>query len=127
MTEGLEAITTAVVSLALDAATLRQQAISANIANAHTAGYIRQEVSFERQLDDARRDLRAHGTLDPFALGGIQPRIEPMSATANGATEVKLDMEMADIARNTVHYQSLVKGLARHFGILSSAISEGKK
>ena len=100
MTDGIESVTRSALAMALDAASLRQQAIATNIANANAIGYVPQRVSFEDQLADARRGLAQSG---------------------------RLDAEAADMARNAVHYQALVKGLSRHFAILSMAAGDGRK
>ena len=127
MTDGIEAVTRSALSLALDAASLRQQAIATNIANADTAGYVPQHVNFEAQLVDARRSLRESGRVDPLALGSVRPRIEPAGDGGGPSAKVRLDVQAADMVRNAVHYQALAKGLARHYAILSTAVSDGRK
>lgn len=125
MTQGIEAITTAALGLALDAASLRQQAIAANIANHATEGYVPQKLDFEAQLAGARRSLG--GVLDEFALSNVKLQLQP-ALDANGApAKVQLDAEVADMARNSVQFQALARGLNRHFAILAMAASEGKK
>jgi flagellar basal-body rod protein FlgB len=128
VTDGVEGITTAALGLALDAASLRQQAIAANVANANSIGYVPLTVSFEAQLDDARRALATQGRLDGASLAGVQPRLEPVAVDAAGVPpKVLVDVEMASLARNSVQYQALVKGLQRHYALLSAAIGEGKR
>jgi flagellar basal-body rod protein FlgB len=128
MTDGIEAITTAALGLALDAASLRQQAIAANIANAGSADYAPVTVSFDAQLEDARRALESPGRLDATSLAGVQPRLEAVPFDATGEPpEVSLDVEMANLARNSVQYQALLKALSRHYAMLSAAVSEGKR
>jgi flagellar basal-body rod protein FlgB len=127
MTDGIEAVTRSVLALALDAASLRQQAISANIANANTVGYVPQRVSFEDQLVDARRSMAQMGRIDAFALGDVRARMESVVDNQGVLGQVQLDMEAADMARNAVQYQALVKGLSRHFAILSMAAGDGRK
>lgn len=127
MTDGIEAVTRSVLALALDAASLRQQAISANIANANAVGYLPQRVSFEDQLADARRSMAQTGRVDAFALGDVRPRMEAVVDSQGVPSQVQLDMEAADMARNAVQYQALVKGLSRHFAILSMAAGDGRK
>jgi flagellar basal-body rod protein FlgB len=122
MSHGLEAVTTASLSLALDAATLRQQVIATNIANANSLGYVPQRASFEAQIEDG---LRA-GTRDA-AAPTLQVRIEPELAANGGAAVVHLDSEVAALAENNLHYQALVRGLNRHLSILASAVTEGKR
>jgi flagellar basal-body rod protein FlgB len=127
MTDGIEAVTRSVLALALDAASLRQQAISANIANANAIGYVPQRVSFEEQLVDARRSMAQTGRVDAFALSQVRPHMEASVDSQGVPAQVQLDMEAADMARNAVQYQALVKGLSRHFAILSMAAGDGRK
>jgi flagellar basal-body rod protein FlgB len=127
MSDGLEAITTAALSLALDAASMRQQAIATNIANANTRGYAPLTVSFEVQLEDARRSLSTTGRLDAAALAGVQPAIEYATRPGGLPAKLLLDVEAANLAQNSVHFQALLKGLNRHYQLLSTAASDGKK
>lgn len=126
MTEGIEAVTLRALSLALDAASLRQQAVATNIANARTVGYVPQRVSFESQLADVRSGLRQNGRIDAFALSPVLPHLET-AVGDNGIAGVRLDVEAAEMARNAVHYQALVKGLSGHLAVLSMAASDGRK
>jgi flagellar basal-body rod protein FlgB len=128
MTDGLEAVTAAALGVALDAASLRQQALAANIANANTVGYVPLRVSFDAQLVDARRALELNGRLDAASLEGVKPTIEPTLADSTGVQpKVTLDVEVAELARNAVHYQALLKGLSSHYAMLSAAVGDGKK
>ena len=127
MITGLEATTTATLGLALDAASLRQQAIAANIANHGTDGYVAQELDFESQLEDARRGLHSQGSVDAFALAGVRLQLQPMLDAHGQPARVHLDHQVADLAQNAVQYQLLTRGLNRHFAILSSAVSDGKR
>lgn len=119
MSFGIEAATSAVVSLALDAAALRQQAIAANIANANTPGYRPVRVRFEEHLS----------SLDPASLAGVRPTIEPEPLAGDPASgsAVALDQEVARLSANTLHYQVLLRGLSRQLSILGAAINEGKR
>jgi flagellar basal-body rod protein FlgB len=128
MTEGLESITTAALGLALDAAALRQQALASNIANAGTLGYVPLRVNFEAQLEEARSALRVRGLLDASSLAEVRPVLERVSHGELGMpAKAMLDQEVASMSQNAVHYQALVRGLSRHYAILSAAVSDGKK
>jgi flagellar basal-body rod protein FlgB len=127
MTEGIEAITTAALGLALDAATLRQTAHAANVANAGTEGYVPVQVSFEAQLEEARAQLQTAGRLDGSALAGVRPALQSVPRSGLEPPAVALDVELAAMARNTTHAQALLTGLSRHFSILSVAVSDGRK
>lgn len=127
MTEGLEAITTAALGLALDAASLRHQAIAANIANHATVGYVPQKLDFESQMREAQRVLQSKGSIDAFALSGVRLPLEPVLDAQGQPAKVQLDEQVADMAQNSVHYQLLARGLSRHLSILSTAASDGKR
>ncbi|MDB5874619.1 MAG: flagellar basal body protein [Ramlibacter sp.] len=127
MTDGLESITTSALSLALDAASLRQQAIAANIANHATEGYIPQKVEFESLLEEARRNLQSKGSVDRASLAGVQVQMQPALDDNGLPVKVQLDQQVADMAQNAVQFQVLTRALSRHFSILSTAIADGKR
>jgi len=129
MSFGIEGTTAAVVTLALDAATLRQQAIAANIANVNTPGYRPVHVRFEEQLAALRSELRDAGALDPARLEAAQPAIEqePVAPDATGGSAVALDQEVAKLSANTLHYQVLLRALNRQLSIIGTAINDGKR
>ena len=123
----IESITSAAVAMALDAASLRQQAIASNIANHATEGYVPLKLDFDAQMKEARRTLETSGHLDAAALQSVRLELTP-ALDANGQpVKVERDTEMASLARNAVQYQALVRGLSRHFSILSSAANDGKR
>lgn len=129
MIEGMDAVTTQLLGLAMDAATLRQQAIAANIANVNSIDHQPLRVDFETQLEDARAQLQTQGRISMGALAGVEPRLEatPSLRSSGLPAKVLLDMEVANMARNAIQYQALARGLSRHFAILSAAVSDGKK
>jgi flagellar basal-body rod protein FlgB len=129
MSFGIEGTTATVVSLALDASTLRQQAIAANIANVNTPGYRPVRVRFEEQLAALRSQLEGSGAVDSTALDGLQPAIEhePLTADPSGGSAVQLDQEVAKLSTNALHYQVLLRALNRQLSIIGTAINDGKR
>ena len=127
MADSIDALTTATLALALDAASLRQQAIAANIANHGAAGFVPQKLDFAQQMESVRRSLNMNGKVDASALAIVQLKLQPVLDAAGQPAKVHLDAEMADMAHNAVHYQALARALNRHFSILSSAASDGKR
>jgi flagellar basal-body rod protein FlgB len=127
MTEGLEAITSASLALALDAASLRQQAHATNLANASTEGYVPLQVSFEAQLEEARGALRLHGRLEPSSLEGVEPALQVVPSDRGLLPKVQLDVEVAAMSQNAAQYQTLLKALTKHYAVLAAAVSDGKK
>jgi flagellar basal-body rod protein FlgB len=118
MTPPIEAVTTASLSLALDAATLRQQVIAANIANANVPGYVARTVSFDAVMNGAFGGLPASGSL--------QAHVAPRLDAAGLPQSVQIDSEMAELSLNQLQYQTLVAGLNKHLSVLSAAIADGK-
>jgi len=127
MLQGIEAITTQALGLALDAASLRQQVIAANIANANTIGYLPQQLSFGEQLEQIRAEIKNSGSLSAGSLTALLPTLTVTLDARGLPARVRLDEEMAAMAQNTVQYQALIKGLNRHFSILATAASDGKR
>ncbi|HEX8611914.1 MAG TPA: flagellar basal body rod protein FlgB [Telluria sp.] len=110
----------AIIGVALDATTMRHQAIAHNIANVNTPGYQAMGVSFEGSLAQARAEAQAGRALTPSMLADLQPRME----TQGGA--VSLELEIAHLSENTLQHQTLLKMLSRHYANLRTAITDGK-
>ncbi|HEX7640589.1 MAG TPA: flagellar basal body rod protein FlgB [Burkholderiaceae bacterium] len=129
MIEKTEAVTTGMLKLALDAASMNHQAIANNIANINTPNYAPVRVNFEEQMENIRRTLEEGDTVKSDMLAGIAPvleRGEPVLA-ADGDRTATLDMETAKLAENTVHYEALLKVVGMRMSMVNSAINEGKR
>jgi flagellar basal-body rod protein FlgB len=107
---------TDLLSRMLDAATLRHQVISNNIANVNTPLYKRMEVTFEDEL------TKVIGT--PGAMK-VQPKVVESTDVverADGNT-VDIDREMNSLGKNTLIYQAISQILSAQIGTLRSAIT----
>jgi len=106
------------VAKALEAAALRHQVISNNIANVNTPGYQALEVSFEEQLSRAMM-------LELETLDQLSPEVRRAEGLAmrNDGNNVDIDREIGKLGKNSVTYQTLVQVLASQMGMLRSAIS----
>lgn len=124
MSNSTEAVTTAVMRLALDGTAMRHQALASNIANAQTAGYAPVRVAFEGELSRARQRLVA-GENPAAVLADAAPVASEIEGSAGVAAP--LDMQVAELAQNVVQYQALLKGWSKRMAILSAAINEGKR
>ena len=125
---GTDQVTKALMIKALDAATLRHQAIATNIANANSVGYQPLRVNFEEQLGFARAALAGgNSVLTPGDIAGVRAVLEQEPAPAAGNAAVMIDMEMVKLSQNTIQYQALLKGLAGRGSIISFAVNEGKR
>jgi|SRR5690349_2632970 len=121
-------VTKALLLKALDAATLRHQAIASNIANANSVNYRPLRVNFEEQLGFARQALaQPGGTLTAADVAGVRARLEQEPAPRAGTAAVMIDMEMVKLSQNTLQYQALLKGVSHHGSLVTTAINEGRK
>ncbi len=114
----------AILRQALDTAALRQAVHTANIANADVGDFHRLEVSADASAGPAQ-------TLEPAeALEGAnelegdwaaqQPRV------VSTGESVRLDQEMALMAKDALRYQALLGAFERTTGLLDLAVHEGR-
>lgn len=119
-----------VTETALDAAALRQQVISNNMANVDTPGFKRSDVDFEDVLRQAVGS--SGGGADSgsgFTLGAnAQPRISQDQTTSMrlDGNNVDMDTEAGKMAENTLYYEGLTQLISSKFSLLRNAIKEGR-
>ncbi|HEU4652739.1 MAG TPA: flagellar basal body rod protein FlgB [Steroidobacteraceae bacterium] len=114
-------LTIDLLTRALDVSALRQAVYSANIANASVPGYQRLEVNFDQQLEGFAAAFDSASKADQTHLSMSAP-----SVIATG-TAVKLDQEVAAMARNSLQYQTLVGAYERMSALTRLAIREGRE
>lgn len=107
----------------LDVATLRQEAIASNIANADTPGYRRVDIApdFAEQLraSAASGDLaRASASLQPKLTEDSRARV-----TRPDGNTVEIESELLAMNRNAVEYEYLTEVVSRNIKQLKLAIS----
>jgi len=123
---------------ALDAAWLRNEAISQNIANVDTPGYKRKTVEFEKYLDGALDGFKLKGNVSNekhIPIGRIDAEKLEIKAVSDNrgldyridGNNVDIDNEMASLAKNTIRYNMLVETLNAGLRRIKSAISEGRR
>jgi len=120
-------VTSALVQLALDAATLRHQATANNLANIHSVDYQPQRLNFEEQLSALRQAVATHAPVALAAVEQVRPFIETNGVRGDGNVAQMIDMEVVKLAQNTVHYQALIKALDKRGTILAMAVNEGRR
>ena len=124
----IDPVTLSALGAALDAASLRQMAGAANIANANTAGYTPMRVRFEELMPSANAVLQRNGRLSQRDLSA--PQLVPAAESSRvpyGANGVAIDQEVAGLARNALHYQALVKSLNGQYALIESALNDGRR
>lgn len=123
---------------ALDAASLRQQVIANNIANASNPNFRGQAVAFEEEFQkalDAKKSnedfegMRAVGLEDDdgsFQIGGPRPE-DVRGKVINTGMPIDINQEMVRLAQNQIHYNMLADKLGGFMGAVQSVIeSTGK-
>lgn len=109
----MESDSTRMLAAALDGLAARHRAIAANIANQNTPGYKRVVVTFENQLEMAKK------------TGVIRPEIDRDRESPGGPDGNNVDAmgEVSQLTRVELSYQALTRALSLEASQLRSAIS----
>jgi flagellar basal-body rod protein FlgB len=119
----------------LDAAWTRNQVISNNIANVDTPNFKSSKVEFESVFKDAlenegfaaktTREKHMRFTND---IDSVMPEIVQDSTTSlrTDGNNVDIDYENAELAKNTIYYNTLIEKINSEFSRLKLAITDGK-
>lgn len=116
---------------ALDASSLRQEAISSNIANANTPNYKVNRVKFEEVFSKVinknkvylEKNHENHIGIDE--INDIEPVVEKNDTTFvnDNGNNVDIDYEMTNLAANEIYYNALVQQINRKLGNLNYVIN----
>jgi flagellar basal-body rod protein FlgB len=108
----------------LDAAWLRNEVISGNIANADTPGYKRKEVQFEQFLNSEMKNSRIEKGQTHLSGGNGMKVVEDHSNYSYrlDGNNVDMEREMAQMAMNTLRYNTLIQRLNGQFSKLRNVI-----
>lgn len=120
----------------LGTSALRHKVISNNIANVNTPGFKRQVVSFEDEMAkvfDGRPELAGkrtddrHIPIDNVNYMDVTPSVttDRVHIMRNDRNNVDIDVEMADLSKNTMLYQIESTRLASMFSDLNDIITRG--
>ena len=101
------------------AESLRQKAITNNVANLHTPGYRRIDVKFEQLLAKAM-DSRGSADLDQIKPELYQPKQTPVKSDGN---DVNLEAEVGEMVKNTLRHRAYVRLLNKRYQQMESAIN----
>ncbi len=118
-----------VLEKAADAAWIRNEVLSNNIANATTPGYKRQDVSFESYLLEeltggSTQSLRKK--IDDVDLSNLNSSIYTDNSTLSyrlDGNNVDQDTENVELASNQLKYQALVDSINHEFNMIKAALS----
>ncbi len=110
----------------LNAYGVRHQAIAENIANLDTPSYKPFKVVFEENLQRLMegRHLAGRATSERhLPVGRAQVlRLEQADELAQASGDVKLEAEMAELAKNQLRYEFVARRLAGSYEALRTAI-----
>lgn len=126
------------LSRGMQAATMRHEVISDNIANVNTPKFKRSYVRFEEllakelHLDDEQGKLdivRTHDRHLPIPMRGVaQPVIECDDTTTMRVdhNNVDIDVEMANMAKNQLYYNAMATQLGGFVTKMKNVITSGQ-
>jgi flagellar basal-body rod protein FlgB len=118
---------------ALNFRQMRQNLLSANVANAETPGYKAKRIDFEEALSNALSDQkfdewneRTFGSKGGDSLSSITPQIYEDSdgEVADDGNTVNVEKEMSAMAENKIMYDAAVQLLNKKLAIMKYAIEK---
>ncbi|ABR48880.1 flagellar basal-body rod protein FlgB [Alkaliphilus metalliredigens QYMF] len=121
---------------AMSASWVRNEAISNNIANANTPNFKKSTVEFETHLKNALQGNSVSGErthVKHIAIGA--ERVEEVKykvrshegyRTRRDGNNVDIDVEMAELAKNQVIFNTLSTQINNEFRRIKTAINEGR-
>lgn len=124
----LSSATSELVRSSLDAALLRHKIIANNIANHNVDGFMPQQVNFESllQLELSASQELSNDTKVMDVVMDTTPEISDKYQAFADSQEKTLDTEMADMTKNVLRYESLIRALGKQSEVLGLAINGGR-
>ncbi len=124
------------ISRGLDGSSKRQQAINNNIANVNTPGYKRQDVQFKdvlhNMVNDSKKNNSLQTTHDKHMSGTSLKKDTDFKITSlsdfsykNDKNSVDIDVEMSNLAKNSIYYNTLIRQINSQFSMLNNVIERG--
>jgi flagellar basal-body rod protein FlgB len=102
---------------AISGASMRQEVLANNLANAETPGFRRMDLDFHGALAQAMRTSDA-ATIEATSF---RPQQDPQTMRADG-NGVDIDTESAAMAKNGLEYEALVSVAKARIQIVQSAM-----
>jgi len=123
-----------IITRALDGSARRGELIANNLANVSTPGYKRQDIDFKSAL---KKEMGSESSVSlkttkknhlPFSrqYASVQSSQNNRSYRNDG-NSVDIDVEMAELAKNSIYYNVMTKRAAGHFSTLNQVIQQGGK
>jgi len=123
-----------IITRALDGSARRGEMIANNLANVSTPGYKRQDINFKSALKkemDSKSSTALKTTKAnhlPFSrqYTSVQS-IQNNRNHRNDENSVDIDVEMAELAKNSIYYNVMSNRAAGHFSTINQVIQQGGK
>ncbi|MDZ5781803.1 flagellar basal body rod protein FlgB [Marinococcus luteus] len=115
----------------VEGASLRQKAITDNIANIDTPNYKAKEVSFQDMLKEESSSqmeaVRTDAKHFSFQNNQNSPGVYEQKGNTynNNGNNVDIDKEMTELSENQLHYNAIIDRINGKFGGIKSAIRGG--
>lgn len=120
---------------AMDAYSMRNEAINSNLANVNTPNYKRKYVKFEQYLSTAQNAHKLKGALTdkrhiPIPAEFPQKAsiaVDNSVSTREDGNNVNIDTEEVDSTKNYVNYSMVADAVINYFKSMNTAITGGRK
>jgi|SRR5690625_419144 len=116
----------------LDFSSAKNRTIASNIANVDTPNYKAKNVTFENVLNDevekaigTNRTHPKHYTFGKNMNQKFQVSSKSNTTYNHNGNNVDVDLEMSELAKNQIYYQSLVDRLNGEFGNIQTVLRGG--
>jgi flagellar basal-body rod protein FlgB len=123
-----------IITRALDGSARRGELIANNLANVSTPGYKRQDIDFKSAL---KKEMGSESSVSlkttnnkhlPFSKQYASVKSGQNSRNyRNDGNSVDIDVEMAELAKNSIYYNVMTNRAAGHFSSLNQVIQQGGK
>ena len=123
-----------IITRALDGSSRRGELIANNLANVSTPGYKRQDINFKSALKKEMNlgtSIKLKTTQNehlPFSkqYASVQSSQNNRN-NRNDQNSVDIEVEMAELAKNSIYYNVMTNRAAGHFSTLNQVIQQGGK
>ena len=119
---GMFDVTDLVVQRALQGASIEQQLLSNNLANANTAGFKRSDLDFQGSLASALASSDPTATVRDLTF---TPQTDTATSMQADGNNVDLERELSGLTQNAVEYETLSSIEKTRLGMVQAAIGSG--
>jgi flagellar basal-body rod protein FlgB len=112
-----------IIGTALQAAAVRNDVITNNLANSDVPGFKAKAVDFESSLVKAIDNFKRTGVLD---LSGARPSVRTVNKHYNyriDGNNVDVELEMVALYQNSIKYEAMINCIQRNSARLNLALT----